>query len=115
MRYGVIGSRTFLDYAGLCGVLDPQKKYITQIISGGAKGADFLGARWAKENNKTLVEFLPNYALYGKKAPFIRNKLIVDSSDIIIAFWNGQSRGTAHALNYAKAQGIKSIVYSFLT
>lgn len=93
-------------------VLD--KHYISQIVSGGAIGADTLAARYAQENSLPLVEFFPCYTKYGKKAPFVRNKQIVQSSDIIIAFWDMKSTGTAHSLNYAKQLKKKSIVVDYV-
>lgn len=113
MRYGIVGSRTFQDYDFLCSVLDPQRIFISSIVSGGARGADSLGERWANENDKIITVFRPDYERYGKKAPFVRNKLIVNSSDIIIAFWDGKSTGTKHSLEYAESKGIKSVVYTF--
>ena len=58
MRYSVIGSREFEDYDLLEKTLD--KHFIYQIVSGGAKGADTLAARYANENNIPLIEFIPN-------------------------------------------------------
>lgn len=111
MRYGVIGSRTFDDYEKLKEVLD--KHYISQIVSGGARGADSLAAKYAEEKSIPLLEFLPDYTKYGKKAPFVRNKLIVRASDVVIAFWDGQSNGTEHSLNFAKSLSIKCIIHQF--
>ena len=111
MRYGIIGSRTFSNYDLLAHVLD--KHYISQIVSGGAIGADSLGKKYAEEKNIPLVEFFPMYHKYGKKAPFVRNKLIVQSSDIIIAFWDLYSPGTKHSLDYAKKLKKKSFVVDF--
>ena len=31
----------------------------------------------------------------------VRNKAIVERADMIIAFWDGRSRGTAFVINYA--------------
>jgi len=50
------------------------------------------------------LEILPDYAKYGKSAPLIRNKEIVDKSDLIIAFWNGESKGTKYSIDYAKTK-----------
>jgi hypothetical protein len=108
---GVIGSRTFFDYALLKSVLD--KLIITEIVSGGAIGADSLAARYAHENDITLVEYLPDRAKYGRKAPFVRNKLIVNDSQVIIAFWDGKSKGTKHSLDYAHSKGIKCVIVPF--
>jgi predicted Rossmann fold nucleotide-binding protein DprA/Smf involved in DNA uptake len=108
-----VGSRTFSDYDFLCSVLDPQRKYITQIVSGGARGADTLAFDYATEYNIAVEVFRPDYERYHKKAPFVRNKLIVNNSDIVIAFWDGKSTGTKHTLDYAKTKNIKSLVYLF--
>jgi predicted Rossmann fold nucleotide-binding protein DprA/Smf involved in DNA uptake len=110
MRYGIVGSREFTDYSIVQKVLDEHNIYIVEIVSGGARGADSLAARYAEENAIVLVEFLPDYDKYGKKAPFVRNKLIVDNSDIIIAFWNGISRGTKHSIDYATSKKKKVII-----
>jgi len=82
-------------------------------VSGGARGVDTLAEKYADKNDIPKLIFLPDYAKYGKIAPLIRNKKIVDNSDIIIAFWDGVSRGTKFTIDYAKAQGKKVIVYIF--
>lgn len=76
------------------------------IISGGAKGTDTLAKEYALTNNIPLVEFLPEYEKYGKRAPILRNIQIVDNCDYIIAFWDGYSRGTKFTIDYAKKRGI---------
>ena len=111
MRYGVVGSRNFTDYRLMKEVLD--KHFIGQIVSGGADGADSLAALYAKETNIPLLEFFPQWDKYKRSAPFVRNKQIVRASDVIIAFWGGNSRGTKHSLDYAKKIGIKSIIVNF--
>ena len=111
MRYAVIGSRTFADYGLLSSVLN--KHFISQIVSGGARGADSLAARYALEKNILLLEFIPNYPKYGKSAPFVRNKQIVQSADITVAFWDMKSNGTRHALEYSTKLNKKTIIVSF--
>lgn len=75
---------------------------IDEIVSGGAIGADRLGARWAKAQGIKLTEFLPDWERFGKRAGFIRNEDIIKAADAILAFWDGQSRGTANSLSIAK-------------
>jgi YspA, cpYpsA-related SLOG family len=113
--YAVIGSRTFCDYEKLADVLFPQISYISKIVSGGAKGADTLAAKFADTNKIPLREIFPDYDKYGSSAPFVRNKEIVAAADIVFAFWDGKSRGTKHALDYAKKLKIKSIIINFDT
>ena len=61
-------------------------------------------AEYARANKLTLVEFLPDYKRYGRAAPLVRNREIVDYADRIIIFWNGSSRGTLSVIEYAKAK-----------
>ena len=51
------------------------------------------------------MEFLPEYDKYGRAAPIVRNKKIVDYADKIIAFWDGQSKGTCSVIEYARKAG----------
>ena len=76
-----------------------------EIVSGGAVGVDSCAAEYAKENGIRLTEFLPQYERYGRAAPIVRNKEIVDYSDQIIAFWNGSSKGTLSVIKYAQKTG----------
>ena len=58
-----------------------------------------------KKNGLGLTVFLPQYERYGRAAPIIRNKAIVDHADRIIAFWDGTSTGTLSVIKYAKKTG----------
>ena len=83
-------------------------KYISnaeEIVSGGAVGVDCCAAEYAKENGIRLTEFMPQYERYGRAAPIVRNKEIVDYSDKIIAFWDGNSKGTLSVIKYAQKAG----------
>ena len=75
------------------------------IVSGGAMGVDTYAIEFAKKKGLKLIEFFPNYEKYGKCAPLERNKLIVDTCDCVLAFWDGKSRGTKFTLEYAKEKG----------
>jgi hypothetical protein len=75
---------------------------ISEIISGGAKGADSLARQYAEMLNIPIVEHLPEYAKHGRRAPLVRNELIIQGSDQVIAFWDGKSTGTMHSIGLAK-------------
>lgn len=111
MIYAVIGSRDFDNYSILRRVL--KKHYITQIVSGGATGADTLGARYAQENKIPLIVFKPDWINRPKTGGFFRNKEIIRSVDVVIAFWNGISRGTKDSLDHAKKLKKKVIIVNF--
>lgn len=108
MNLAIIGSRTFNNYELLKKELQPflneEIKNSLIVISGGARGADILGEKWAKENKIRTLIFLANWQKYGKKAGFIRNYDIINNCDAVVAFWDGKSKGTAHSLNLAKEQ-----------
>lgn len=71
------------------------------ILSGGCKGADLLGERFAKEKGYPIRRYLPDWKQYGKAAGPIRNKQMVDACHKVICFWDGKSRGTASLIHYA--------------
>lgn len=108
MKLAIIGSRHFEDNV----FFDTQLKLFCQkyneqptvIISGGAKGADTLAEYYAKEHNCELIVFKPDYKRYGRGAAFVRNRLIVDNADRVLAFWDGKSTGTQYTIEYAKKQ-----------
>lgn len=72
---------------------------ITAIVSGGAKGADSLAERYAQENGLEMVIYYPDWEKHGRAAGPIRNRLIVDEADAVVAFWDGKSRGTKSTID----------------
>lgn len=108
MKIGIVGSRSL--QVDLKKYLPPVSE-ISEIVSGGAIGIDTNAKNFAIENNIKLVEFLPDYKQYGKKAPLERNTKIVQYSDVIYAFWDGRSRGTKDSIDKARILGKKVFVY----
>jgi hypothetical protein len=111
MKTAVIGSRSFGDYALLREVLD--RYPITQIVSGGSIGADQLAEHYAQEKALPMLIYKPDYKQFGKDALLIRNQTMIDVADQVVAFWDGDSPGTAHALEYAHQQGKKVSIITF--
>lgn len=108
-RIGVVGSRTFKNYAQLEEIV---KGYIIsdddELVSGGAVGADSMAQRFAKENGYDLNIKYPKYRVYGPPATFIRNGLIVANSDIVVALYGkGKFRqgGTSNSAEWAERYG----------
>lgn len=102
MRLAIIGSRTCppIDIASYLPFVPDT------IVSGGAKGADTYAKEYALKNGIPIIEFLPDYKKYGRKAPLIRNMQIVDNCDFLLAFWDGTSRGTKFTIDYAEKGGV---------
>jgi hypothetical protein len=107
----VVGSRTFTDYDKMKSILDILKP--SSIISGGAVGADTLAERYAKENGVNILVYTANWELHGKSAGAIRNRIIVENCDQLIAFWDKKSRGTKMAIEMAKEKGKLLVVIEF--
>ena len=98
MKLAIIGSRNIH--------IDDLSPYIPadcdEIISGGARGVDTCAAEYARSHNLKLTEFLPDYKKYGRAAPIVRNRAIVETADAVIAFWDGSSRGTKSVIDLCK-------------
>lgn len=109
LRLAVVGSRTFHDYKLMSEIL--QWYDIKEIVSGGAVGADSLARRYARENDIPLREFPAQWEKHGKKAGFVRNEMIVDACDEVVAFWDGKSRGTKHTIDFAEKKNKPVSVY----
>ena len=103
-RIAVIGSRDFDDYGKLESVLESHLPAV--LVSGGARGADALAERLAGERGLTIDVIRADWQRYGRGAGPIRNKQIVESADLVIAFWDGKSRGTRSALSHAEQIGV---------
>ena len=119
MRVAVVGSRHIEDermkekaYALLCRHIPANT---TEIVSGGAVGVDTLAEIYAQKNGLPTNIFKPNYAKYGKRAPIIRNDEIVDYAQYVLAFWDGESHGTAYTVAACIQKGVPVKVISFDT
>lgn len=113
MKLAVVGSRGFQDSERLGSCLDRYQGQIECIVSGGARGADTLAADYARAHGIALKEYLPEYDRYGRAAPILRNRLIVDDCDTLIAFWDGKSHGTRDSIDHARRSGKQVIIELF--
>ncbi len=103
MKIAIIGSRN-LDVKNLGDYLP---EGVAEIVSGGAKGIDTCAAEYARANALKLTEFLPEHGKYGRAAPIVRNKTIVEYADFVLAFWDGKSKGTLSVIKYCEKIGKK--------
>lgn len=102
MKIAVIGSRNaWVDD------LSPYLPYeTTEIVSGGAKGIDAGAKEYAIQHNIPYTEFLPDYHRYRRGAPLRRNLEIIAYSDFVLAFWDGQSKGTKFVIEQCQKQNV---------
>lgn len=75
------------------------------VVSGGAMGVDMAAQLAAQKRGLVTDIHLPDWARDGRAAGFIRNKRIVANADRVVAIWNGESKGTMHTVEIARAAG----------
>lgn len=105
----IAGTRTFDDYDLLCRYADIKLSNIyepIEIVSGGARGADALGERYAKDRGYELRRFPADWNKYGKRAGYLRNVQMANYADALLAFWDGKSRGTKNMIEEATTRGL---------
>ncbi|WP_310391365.1 SLOG family protein [Hymenobacter sp.] len=99
----VVGSRSMTRCAALLARLTELAP--AQVVSGGAAGADTLGAEWARANGVPLWVLRPDYRTHGPAAPHVRNAAIVAAASVVLVVWDGKSQGTLSAARAAVALG----------
>lgn len=123
LKFGIIGSRNFTDkefFIYKVNEVIALEGMPTVVISGGAIGADAYAEEWAIENAIDFQVFKPHHKDFPKSirrvaAPHARNTLIAEHSDVIIAFWDGQSTGTKDTIDKAIALSKKVYIFEFNT
>lgn len=100
MKTIIAGCRDFENYPFLQEMVNKfrQGQVITEVVSGGAKGADMLGEQYAIEYNLPLKIFPADWDKHGRAAGPIRNKQMAEYGDQLIAVWDGKSKGTENMI-----------------
>jgi hypothetical protein len=114
----IAGGRDFDDYDYLeCTLVDlfcPTSNYPNiEVVSGTARGADTLGERFASDSATPVRQFKPDWETHGRVAGFIRNQDMAEYADVLVAFWNGESRGTRDMIDRALREGLEVHVYRY--
>lgn len=112
----IIGGRDFNDigYFKRCiAAFTREFGKITQVVSGGADGADTLGWLFANKYKISIIEFFPDWDTYGKRAGFLRNEDIIKNSTHVIAFWDGFSKGTKSSIDLAEKYHKELTIYTY--
>lgn len=105
-RVVIAGSRSFLDYEVARCFIDwciaEQGGEEIIILSGGARGADALGERYAHEHGFAIERYPARWQIYGKAAGICRNEEMAAACDLVICFWDRESRGTKSMIAFAR-------------
>ena len=114
-KVAIGGCRYYTDYklfkSCLDEILKDQKDEII-IISGHCSGVDLMAERYAAESGLKAEIFYPEWEKYGRAAGPIRNKKMVEAANIVIAFWDGKSKGTESVIRYCEKTGKKCEIIS---
>lgn len=83
------------------------------ILTGGAKGIDTWAENWARREQRQFMVIRPDWDKHGKKAGILRNLAMLNAApDLVLAFWDGESRGTKHTIDEAQRRGVPVEVIS---
>lgn len=121
-RVIIAGGRDFNDYFLL---KDSVRAIISKydspvkIISGTCRGADRMGEKFAYDTGIEVERFPANWNDLGKRAGFVRNAEMAkyacedNNVGILIAFWDGKSKGTKHMIEIARKNGLSVYVINY--
>jgi len=116
MKIIIAGGRNFNDYDYLVKSCDEVISSIElaegetiEIVCGLAAGADKMGEAYAESRGYPVKYFPAHWHFFGNSAGYKRNVQMAEYADGLIAFWDGESRGTMHMINIAKEHNIESI------
>lgn len=128
LRVIIAGSRDFDDFPKLMDSCTDilfkitEKRndlYKIRIVSGTARGADRLGEQYAKVAKYEVSRFPADWDGLGKRAGYVRNaemaKYAVTDGNygVLIAFWDGKSKGTKHMIDLAEKNGLEVHIVRF--
>lgn len=102
MKVAIVGSRGFKNLPLVAKYIRDNKNWITTVVTGGAVGVDSTAETTALALRIKVELYLPDWQTFGRSAGPRRNRLIVENSDRVVAFWDGKSRGTLSSINFAK-------------
>lgn len=112
-KFAIVGSREFPDKELVENItqqlIDDYPDFI--LVSGGARGVDTWASDVAIKNSKISIACIPDWNRYGRRAGAIRNQIIVDKADMILAFWSNQSCGTKITIDMAIKSGKPLNIY----
>ena len=114
-RLAVVGSRNFDDFDLFVRIMDRLRlvKEIDAIITGGARGVDSMAEHYAEVNEIPFVVHQADWDKHGKGAGYIRNQTIWDDSDMGLAIWDGESKGTEHSFKIAGKQEKQLLIFNY--
>lgn len=81
------------------------------VLCGGAPGVDRLGSEWAKARGIPVEDYPAEWEKFGKRAGPIRNIVMANAADALIAVWDYKSPGTRHMIGEATRRRLKVYIH----
>ncbi len=111
MRTIIAGSRTVTDFAVVEEAVRASGIVPSVVLSGAARGVDVLGERWAANHRVPLERYPADWARNGLAAGPMRNCLMANKADALIAVWDGKSKGTRHMIDEANRRHLNVYIH----
>jgi hypothetical protein len=96
------------------------QQVVTEVVSGGARGVDELGERWAAAHGVHCHRMRADWVRHGRGAGLVRNRAMATYAALgpniglgsggLVAVWDGVSSGTKHMIEHAVASGLRVYV-----
>ena len=103
MKVAIVGSRNFPKLSWVREFV-ARLPDTTTVVSGAARGVDRAAEVAAKEHGLTVESFEAAWS-QGRGAGMARNSDIAAAAEVVVAFWDGESRGTMDTVRKAQAAG----------
>lgn len=113
MKVIIAGSRTINNYLLVRRAMRLSEFEVTEIVSGGARGVDTLGEKWAVRHGIPIKLFFADWDLHKKSAGYRRNVEMAEYADALVVIWDGASKGTVHMIDIMREK--KKPVYVLRT
>ncbi len=108
----IAGSRGIRDYGIVANAIDFWLPWTPSVVlSGCAQGVDMLAIRWATDRSVPVERYPADWTTHGRRAGLVRNVVMAQSAEALLAIWDGVSPGTAHMIRTAKSHGLKVCVH----
>jgi hypothetical protein len=113
MKVIIAGTRSLTDMGEVVAAIRAAKFDISEVVCGDASGADTFGANWAKMRDIPVKYFRADWKQHGKAAGPIRNGMMADYAEALIAVWDGASPGTQSMIREAERRGLRVYVHLY--
>ena len=111
MRIVVSGGRDITDKKTVEKVLSGEIAVKDVVITGGCSGVDKIAHDYARRYFADTEVHKADWDKHGKAAGPIRNAKMMEDADLLIAFWDGRSKGTRSAIDEARKLGVETHIH----